>query len=139
MSYILRSLSAGIIAILAISLAVMAFGDRVSALCVDDPNGKTAVRLHNLTRYDLVFKVDEIDKGIVLAQEEGQAWEVEPGDHLLVAGANINGNPYWLWVENDIPKGQVCTWTIVEREPKTSKENDPYLSIFGALFDQVRK
>jgi hypothetical protein len=82
------------------------------AQCVDHPQGKTAVILKNETKHDLVFRIDETEKGMVPSKRSSREWEVMPGEHLLIAGAVIEGWAYWVWTENEVPKGQVCTWTV---------------------------
>jgi hypothetical protein len=88
----------------------------VSSQCVEHPDGKTAVILKNDTKHDVVFRIDDNDKGTVPSKRSSREWEVTPGEHLLVAGAIIDRRMYWVWTENELPKGQVCTWTLFDPE-----------------------
>lgn len=100
----------------------LAAGAHLTAQCVDDPSGKTAVKLSNQTKHDLVLGIDDENKGMVPSHKESPEWEVEPGNHLLIAGAIVEGRPYWVWVKNEISKGQICTWTIADPEEGSSYE-----------------
>ncbi len=98
------------------------------AQCVDHASGKTAVILKNQTDHTLRFGIDDDDKGTVPPRNESVEWEVEPGVHLLVARATINANEVWVWTTNEVPKGQVCTWTIEQPEDETIGRKDKYRS-----------
>ena len=112
-----------LIATLLVFLA-MAPNKQVDAQCVDDPSGKTAVKLSNHTQYDLMFGIDDEDKGTVEPGKESPEWEVKPGIHLLIAGAIIDGRASWVWTENEVPKGQVCTLNIEgPKEDSANNEN----------------
>ena len=87
----------------------------VSAQCVHSSDAKSAVRFNNETRFELTFFIDDDEKGVVVAaHQESKALGVEPGEHLLRARAVVSGEIFWIWTVNEIPPGQVCTWTITD-------------------------
>ena len=103
-------------------ILAMAASMEFAAQCVDDPSGRTAVILSNQTKYDLVFRIDDDEKGIVPSRKESPEWQIEPGVHTLIAGAIIDSGSYWVWTENEVLKGQVCTWTIEDRKEGSNTE-----------------
>lgn len=84
--------------IIALTIVVL-FGSgaffNLQAQCVDHPEGR------------MIFPPKTISPPL----------EVEPGVHLLRAMAIIDGRPEWVSVENEIPRGQVCTWTVEDAPP----------------------
>ena len=123
--------------LIAMAWLVFALGPsgHIFAQCVDNPTGKTVLRLNNQTKYDLKFGIDDDDKGMVLSHQESPDWEVDPGNHLLMAGALVDGQPYWVWTTNEVPIGQICTWTIEDPETKTANINDRYRILFDPKID----
>lgn len=97
-----------VISVLSISIA-----ENNSAQCVDHPLGKTALKFGNQTRYELTFFIDLEEIGIAVPSKKLSAdREVDPGEHLLRAMARIENQTLWVWAMNDVPAGQICTWTI---------------------------
>lgn len=89
------------------------FSPQLRAQCIDYTEGKTAVKFANESRYDLTFFIDDDEKGVVVpAGKISKEFAVDPGEHLLRARAIVRGESFWVWVENEFPKGQICTWTI---------------------------
>ena len=107
----------------------LAFSAGISAQCVDHPSGKTALKLSNQTKYDLTFGIDDDDKGVVPSRKESPEWEVEPGPHLMIAGALVDGKPVWVWANNEVPKGQICTWTVEDPQLGVIESKYKYRSL----------
>lgn len=100
------------------------FSRQLRAQCIDHAEGKTAVKFANESRYDLTFFIDDDEKGIVvLAGKVSKEFEIGPGEHLLRARAIVRGRSFWVWAENEFPKGQICTWTI--DDPQAGAFVDP--------------
>lgn len=100
------------------------------AQCRDHPAGLTAVRFVNESSYELTFFIDDDDKGTVAIGGASPEWEVYPGEHMLRAGAVIGDQALWVWVVNEVPRGQVCTWTITDPPLESSRYKTKYKSIF---------
>lgn len=101
----------------------------VSGQCVDHPDKKTALKFANESGYDLTFFVDDDEAGVVVASKTvSMEQEVGPGEHLLRARAIIRDAGFWVWVVNDVPEGQVCTWTIEDPPSKPGRVNYRYRS-----------
>ena len=111
----------------------VAFGaflsQKTAAQCVDNPSGRTAVRLDNQTKYDLVFGIDDDDKGIVPSRRQSPEWDVEPGIHLLIVGTVREGKAVWVWTNNEVPKGQLCTWIVEDPRPERLQKQIPGFSV----------
>jgi hypothetical protein len=91
--------------------------------CVDHPVGKTAVKFNNETRYDLTFFIDREPVGtFVPSKQMSEERPVPPGSHLLRAMAMVNGKEFWVWVINEIPSGQLCTWTLIDPPREKAKD-----------------
>ncbi len=84
----------------------------VSGQCVDHPGKKTAIVFSNESSYALTFFIDDEEKAFVRSRAVSGELNVEPGEHLLRARAIIRGKSFWVATVNDVPKAQVCTWTI---------------------------
>jgi hypothetical protein len=106
-----------------------------SAQCVDHPEKKTALKFSNETRYELTFFVDDDEKGIVVAPGSiSDEVEVEPGEHFLRARADLKGGGVWVWVVNEVPHGQVCTWTIDNASTDRYRRELPFVTpiVYGS-------
>lgn len=97
------------------------------AQCVDHLDKKTALKFSNESRFKLTFFVDDDEKGVVVPSKavSGEI-SVEPGEHLLSARAIVKGNSFWVWVVNDVPPGQICTWTIGDPPGKPEAHGNKY-------------
>jgi hypothetical protein len=103
-----------LIFVLVLGLIAM-FVQAMSAQCVKDPEKRTALRFNNETSLELTFFVDDDEEGVgVASRAVSRDLEVEPGEHLLRARAVIRGESFFVWVVNEVPLGQVCTWTITD-------------------------
>jgi len=95
-------------------IVVFAFPLIVLSQCLDHPDKKTALRFSNQTKYELTFFVDEDEEGTAVQSANlSDELVVEPGRHMVRARAVINGENIWVWKIDEVPEGQVCTWTIV--------------------------
>lgn len=112
---------------------VLCFGQIISAQCVDHPDDKTAVVFNNESSYDLTFFVDGDEKAMVRSRAVSDEWEIAPGDHLLRARAVLRGKAFWVATVNEVPKGQVCTWTVNDPGERGSAAADIYRSTFRLL------
>lgn len=113
----------------AVICLTICFG-RAHGQCRDHPAGSTAVRFVNESSYELTFFIDDDDKGTVVIGGAGPEWEVYPGEHLFRAGAIIGDQALWVWVVNEVPRGQICTWTITDPPLESSRYKTEYKSIF---------
>jgi hypothetical protein len=103
-------------------VAAIALVPHISAQCAAHPQGKTALIFNNQSSYELTFYIDDDNQGITLpAKHASGALDVDDGEHLLRAAAIIDSQELWVWAINDVPAGQVCTWTV---------EDPPMLSAF---------
>src|SRR5688572_12806597 len=99
--------------VIVVFAALTVFAALATAQCVDDDNEKTGIRFSNQSAYDLTFFVDEENTGVFVPSKEiSTVREVNPGDHLLRARAEIVGMFVWIWDINEVPIGQICTWTV---------------------------
>jgi hypothetical protein len=98
-------------------LFVLAFAPGLFAQCVDHPQQRTAVQFRNESSYELTFFVDEDEVGVAVESKgTSREQQVAPGEHLFRARAMVGGNGVWIWITNDIPQGNVCTWTVTDPE-----------------------
>lgn len=110
---------ARILPIAVICLAVQLSGE-VYAQCVEHPDMKTAVKFSNESRFELTFFIDEDEHGVLVPSKSvSREIAVEPGEHMLRARAIVRGKSFWVWTVNEVPQGQICTWTV-EDPPRTS-------------------
>jgi hypothetical protein len=108
----------------------------LSAQCVDHPAGKTAVKFNNETSYELTFFIDEAEAGVTVPSKTSSAeQEVTPGEHLLRALGTVDGQFVWVWVVNDVPRGQVCTWTLLDPEAAQRGPIDRYRTLIPSVGD----
>jgi hypothetical protein len=85
--------------------------------CVRHPKNLTALRFSNESRADLIFYIDDDEEGIPIPSlYRSREFRVEPGEHLLKAKAVLQGMDVWVWTVNEVPRGQVCTWTVADPE-----------------------
>lgn len=109
-----RTLRLGMLGMIVTALAA-AFVQATSAQCIDHPYRKTAVKFGNETRFELTFYIDDDEKGVIVASGMvSNELEVSPGEHLFRARAVVAGKSFLVWVVNEVPEGQVCTWTITD-------------------------
>ena len=95
--------------------STVGFAQTVSAQCVEHPDKKTALKFNNETRFELTFFVDDDDEGVTVASRtSSNELEVASGEHSLRARAVVKGQSVWVWVINEVPAGQVCSWTITD-------------------------
>ena len=104
------------VALCVITMATaIVLADAVSAQCIDTPDKKTALKFNNESRFELTFFIDNDQQGIVVASGTVSIEvEVEAGQHLLRARAVVLGEGFWVWSVNEVPAGQVCTWTVTD-------------------------
>lgn len=108
-----------ILPVAVICLSVVLF-ETTNAQCIDDPGKKTALKFSNESRFELRFFVDEDEVGVVVPPKTvSREIVVEPGEHMLRARAIVRGESFWVWTVNEVPQGQICTWTV-EDPPRTS-------------------
>lgn len=106
------------------------FGGAVFAQCVQSQDGKTALKFSNESSYELTFFIDN-DEKVTLSQKTISAeFPVEPGDHILRARAMIAGVAMWVYTGNEVPEGNVCTWTIEDPPKGEEKSGDRFRTIF---------
>ncbi len=85
-----------------------------AAQCESHPRGLTALRLDNQSSYALTFFVD-YDRSLAVASRTiSSEVVVEPGEHLLRARAVVDKQELWVAAMNEVPKGMLCTWTIID-------------------------
>jgi hypothetical protein len=110
-----------IIKLAAIAVGSLFFIGQATAQCIQDPDGRTAVILNNETSYVLTFFIDDMDRGAVPVSAKSSEVEIIAGEHLFGARATIQGQSFWVLVVNDVAKGELCTWTVLdppdERQP----------------------
>jgi hypothetical protein len=105
---------------------------RTVAQCVQHPAGKTAIVLNNETSYELTLFVDDIDRGAVPPAKRGSEIEIIPGQHLLGARATIQGQNFWVMIVNEINRGELCAWTVLDpQDANRSTESIPKIRTAG--------
>ena len=127
----LKNVVANQIPIALISLVAVLFlvVNETPAQCVDHPDKKTALKFNNESKFDLTFLIDDDEEGVLLPSKTvSEEINVEPGEHLLRATAIVGGERFWVWVVNEVPQGQICTWTV----------GDPPLEGPGAIEGQSK-
>ena len=97
-------------------ISTILFSSVIAAQCVAHPEQKTAVRFGNDTFYELTFFIDTDETGIEVPMKSTSPEQfVEAGRHMFRARAMVGERSIWVWVINDIPEGQVCTWTVTDQ------------------------
>jgi hypothetical protein len=85
--------------------------------CSVHPEGRTALRFSNESRYELTFFVnDDMTGQVIRSGQIGPEREVPPGEHLLRARAILERQELWVVSWNEVPAGNLCVWTI--EDPK---------------------
>jgi len=88
---------------------------KLIAQCVENNDKRTALKFSNESRFELTFFVDDDEDGVIVpSRAVSNEITVEPGEHLLRARAIVRGESFWVWVVNEVPQGQVCTWTVTD-------------------------
>jgi len=106
------------LALLTVITAVNSFA--VFSQCTVHPNGKTALRFSNESRYELTFFVDDEQVGITVSPRQVTSErEILPGEHILKARAVLERQELWVWSWNEVPAGYLCVWTV--EDPKTGR------------------
>jgi hypothetical protein len=104
-----------------ITILMWLFAAAGSAQCVDETAGRTGLRFSNQSSYGLTFFVDHENEGVfVQTGDVSSVREVTAGEHLLRARAEIGGVFFWVWVINEVPGGQICTWTVQDPPQSSS-------------------
>jgi hypothetical protein len=102
-------------ALIALLVLTMGFPWSLFGQCADHPDKRTAVKFSNESSFELTFFVDEDEDGVIVpAGAVSGETEVPPGEHLLRAKAVVRGQSFFVWTINEVPEGQVCTWTITD-------------------------
>lgn len=96
----------------ALLLVLGGFATGAWAQCVSHPRGRTALRFSNQSRHELAFFIDDSDEIVLAPKATTPPLEVEPGEHMLRARAMIRGQAVWVWTVNEVPRGQICTWSV---------------------------
>jgi hypothetical protein len=93
-------------------LFVTMLARRTSAQCVDHPDKKSGLKFSNESRFELTFFVDDDEKGVVVSSKAiSDEISVEPGGTLR-ARAIVRGESFWVWIVNEVPRGQDCIWSV---------------------------
>ena len=92
-----------------------------AAQCIPNPTGETSVGLQNDSRFYLTFHIDGIRKDGVPTGDRSVDFVVTPGEHILLAETVIAGENVMASRTTFIPKGFVCTWTVINPPAKTDK------------------
>jgi len=109
---------------------------KLTAQCVEHQDKTTALKFSNESRFELTFFVDEDEEGVVVPPRTvSDEVTVEPGEHLLRARAIVIGESFWVWAVNEVPQGQVCTWTVTD-PPRRER---PWRSISNPLQNDLKK
>ena len=110
----LANWKAGQMLALAVICLSATFSGETYAQCADHPDKMAALKFRNESRFELTFFVDDDEDGVVVPPKGVSPREVrvEPGEHLLRARAIVRGESFWVWVVNEVPQGQICTWTV---------------------------
>ena len=73
------------------------------------------MKFNNESRFELTFFLDDDEKGVVVASGAvSNEIEVRPGEHLFRARAVVMDKSFLVWTINEVPEGQVCTWTVTD-------------------------
>ena len=109
---------------------------KLTAQCVEHHDKTTALKFSNESRFELTFFVDEDEEGVVVpSRTVSDEISVEPGEHLLRARAIVIGESFWVWAVNEVPQGQVCTWTVTD----PPRREQPWRSILNVLQNHFKK
>jgi len=109
---------------------------KLTAQCAEHPDKATAVRFSNESRFELTFFVDEEEEGVVVSSRSvSDEISVKPGEHLLRARAIVIGESFWVWAVNEVPQGQICTWTVTD-PPRRER---PWRSISDVIQNDFKK
>ena len=104
-------------AVLVCAMFALSFLDVRAALgqCLPHPELRTAVLFANETSFELTFFIDADETGIAVQPKAVSPEQpVVPGEHILRARAMVNSRAIWVWVINEVPTGNVCTWTVTD-------------------------
>lgn len=108
---------------------ILGLSQLIHGQCVESPDGKTGVKFNNETSYELTFFVDEDEKVTLVPKTASDVFPAEAGEHIFRARAMIGGVAFWVFMDNEVPEKQICTWTVEDPQKERDRSTETYRTI----------